>query len=123
MNPMDYLVHESKVALPLYPQFGTEPNLYYIPPRWAPRDFLEQLFGPHVQEALARYTDPDKKLFGLLRLFGTTETIISRFEVQDDVAIGFDYADRELVRVPLDEPMYIRPEYDQRHDVVRLNEP
>ena len=26
------LVHVRKVALPLYPQFGLEPNVYYIPP-------------------------------------------------------------------------------------------
>ena len=41
-NPVDYLVHVRKVALPLYPQFGTEPNVYYVPPRWAPRAFLLQ---------------------------------------------------------------------------------
>ncbi|MFN3966597.1 MAG: 4Fe-4S dicluster domain-containing protein, partial [Endomicrobiia bacterium] len=28
-NPIDYLVHIKKIALPLYPQFGTEPNVYY----------------------------------------------------------------------------------------------
>ena len=122
-NPMDYLVHEAKVALPLYPQFGTEPNLYYIPPRWAPRKFLKQLFGPNVEDAIDKYTNPDKKLFGLLRLFGTTETIISGFQVTDTEAIGFDRADRELVRVPLDEPMIVRPEFDDRFDVTRLNEP
>ena len=36
-NPLYYLIHVAKVALPLYPQFGTEPNGYYIPPRWVPR--------------------------------------------------------------------------------------
>ena len=36
----------SRSALPLYPQFGTEPNGYYIPPRWVPRPYLEQMFGP-----------------------------------------------------------------------------
>jgi len=39
-NPLYYLIHVAKVALPLYPQFGTEPNGYYIPPRWAPRSYL-----------------------------------------------------------------------------------
>ena len=120
---MDYLIHEAKVALPLYPQFGTEPNLYYIPPRWAPRNFLKQLFGPNVEDALAKYAEPDKILFGLLRLFGTTQTIISRFHITDDEAIGYDRADRELVRVALDEPFYIRPEYDEQYQVARLNEP
>src|SRR3972149_483599 len=31
-NPLYYLIKVEKVALPLYPQFGTEPNGYYIPP-------------------------------------------------------------------------------------------
>jgi nitrate reductase beta subunit len=31
-NPIDYLVHVKKMAIPLYPQFGLEPNIYYIPP-------------------------------------------------------------------------------------------
>ncbi|HJO80830.1 MAG TPA: dehydrogenase, partial [SAR202 cluster bacterium] len=65
----------------------------------------------------------DKKLFGLLRLFGTTETIISKFEVTNTEAIGYDRSERELLRVALDEPMYIRPEYDEKYAVSRLNEP
>ncbi len=36
-NPLYYLIRERQVALPLYPQFGTEPNGFYIPPRWVPR--------------------------------------------------------------------------------------
>jgi len=32
-NPLDYLVFVKKIALPLYPQFGLEPNTYYIPSR------------------------------------------------------------------------------------------
>lgn len=122
-NPMDYLIHEAKVALPLYPQFGTEPNLYYIPPRWAPRNFLKQLFGPNVEDAIERYTNPDKKLYGLLRLFGTTPTLIDSFEVTDDEAIGYDRSQRELVRVPLEEPFYERPAYDEEHKSHRYNEP
>ena len=38
-NPLYFLVHVAKVALPLYPQFGTQPNGYYIPPRWVARSF------------------------------------------------------------------------------------
>jgi nitrate reductase beta subunit len=122
-NPMDYMVYIAKVALPLYPQFGTEPNLYYIPPRWAPRTFLKQLWGPRIEDAIATYTDPDPKLFGLLRLFGATEKIIHHFEVTSTEAIGFDGADREMIRVGLEEPMYIRPEYDTQFAVTRFNEP
>ncbi|MAE71922.1 MAG: nitrate oxidoreductase subunit beta, partial [Gemmatimonadetes bacterium] len=50
-HPLYYMVHVAKVALPLYPQLGTQPNAYYIPPRWAPRPYLRQMFGPGVDEA------------------------------------------------------------------------
>jgi len=42
-NPLHYLIRQRQVALPLYPQFGTEPNGYYIPPRWVPRSYLIQM--------------------------------------------------------------------------------
>ena len=45
-NPIDFLVHVKKVALPLFPQFGLEPNVYYIPPLNVPRDFLLQNVWP-----------------------------------------------------------------------------
>ncbi len=50
-NPIDYLVHVKKVALPLFPQFGLEPNVYYIPPLHTPPAFLQQLFGPGAEAA------------------------------------------------------------------------
>ena len=37
------------IALPLYPQFGTEPNVYYIPPINVPEYFNKQLFGPGAE--------------------------------------------------------------------------
>jgi ethylbenzene hydroxylase subunit beta/complex iron-sulfur molybdoenzyme family reductase subunit beta len=62
------LVHEWKVALPLHAEWGTEPNVFYIPPlsthwiredgsvdesrRRLPTEYLESLFGPRVREAL-----------------------------------------------------------------------
>src|SRR3972149_2019784 len=51
-NPIDYLVHVARVAKPLYPQFGTQPNVYYIPPIHVPTKFLTQMFGPGVPEAM-----------------------------------------------------------------------
>ena len=122
-NPVDYLVHVAKVAKPLYPQFGTEPNLYYIPPRWAPRDFLKQLFGPGVEEAIETYKNPDDKLFGLLRLFGTTEEIIERFEVRGRTAIALDGNGREILRMPFDEPFIVRDRIDTQFAIQRFNEP
>ncbi|WP_457640890.1 4Fe-4S dicluster domain-containing protein [Persephonella sp.] len=63
------LVHKYKVALPLRPDFGTQPNVYYVPPLEGPPkfddegkpiegseripvEFLEKLFGPEVHQAL-----------------------------------------------------------------------
>jgi nitrate reductase beta subunit len=60
-NPLYYLVHVAKVALPLYPQLGTAPNGYYIPPRWVPRPYLHQMFGPGVDEAIERYMNPGSR--------------------------------------------------------------
>lgn len=63
------LVNQYKVALPLHPEYGTQPNVYYVPPMSGPRKFdkngkpiegseripmsyLESLFGPSVHDAL-----------------------------------------------------------------------
>ncbi len=63
------LVHKYKVALPLHPEYGTEANVYYVPPLAGPKKFdafgkpiegseripleyLESLFGPKVKSAL-----------------------------------------------------------------------
>jgi nitrate reductase / nitrite oxidoreductase, beta subunit len=69
-NPIDYLVHIEKVALPLFPQFGLEPNVYNIPPIHAPKAFLEQVFGPGVEQAIETYraAADDPELAGLLGL-------------------------------------------------------
>ncbi len=63
------LVHKYKVALPLRSDYGTQPNVYYVPPTEAPPKFdangkiiegstrvpiaeLEKLFGPEVNGAI-----------------------------------------------------------------------
>ena len=127
-NPIYYLVHVAKVALPLYPQFGLEPNGYYIPPRWAPRAYLRQMFGPGVDEAIARYTAPDRELLAVMQLFRATQHIIFRYEIiegpkvfdtiingqkwemYDDTVIGYGKDDQEVVRVKVQETQHIRPE-------------
>ncbi|MFQ5871767.1 MAG: 4Fe-4S dicluster domain-containing protein, partial [Candidatus Geothermarchaeales archaeon] len=108
-SPIDYLVHEAKVALPLYPQFGTEPNVYYIPPRWAPREHLHQMFGPGVERAIETYTDPNHELLGLLQLFGVTQRIIHRFKVTSTEAVAYEDSGKEIIRVPLEDKMIVRP--------------
>ena len=122
-NPIDYLVHEAKVALPLYSQFGLEPNLYYIPPRWAPRSYLKQLFGPNVEQAIERYSDPDERLFGVLRLFGMTDKIIGSYAMLDRAVRAFDEQGDHLLDIDFDEPIFVRPEYDEVAGTMRFNEP
>ncbi len=124
-NPIDYLVHTRKVALPLYPQWGLEPNVYYIPPLHVPTRFLEQLFGPGVEQAVQTYRnapdDPD--LSGLLSLFGSTARIVAKWRRQGQTVIGYDDQGKKIIEVPAVEPVYIRQAYDSRHDIVRTNIP
>jgi nitrate reductase beta subunit len=66
-GPIYKLVEEYEVAVRLHPEYRTEPNVYYIPPfappqhseggesldaERIPRNYLEELFGPAVNEAL-----------------------------------------------------------------------
>jgi nitrate reductase beta subunit len=127
-NPLYYLVRVEKVALPLYPQFGTEPNIYYIPPRWVPRQYLRQMFGPGVEHAIERYTNPSRELLAVLQLFRATQQIIFRYEIEDgekildtemngrhiemynDTVIGFNSQGQEIVRLSVAEPFHVRPD-------------
>jgi nitrate reductase beta subunit len=122
-NPLDYLVKIKKVALPLYPQFGTSPNIYYIPPVHVPNAFLEQLFGPTVLQAKAMYQNlkEDKQMLGAMMLFGANIRIIDKFEVKGDEVIGWDAKGTEVARVPFTEPTYVREHYDAKHKVYRHN--
>ena len=92
-SPVYHLVKVAKVALPLYPQFGTEPNVYYIPPRWAPRGYLRQMFGPGVDHAIEQYSKPDHELLGVLQLFGSTQRLVYSYKVEKDEVIGMEIAE------------------------------
>lgn len=130
-NPIYWMVKEERVALPLYPQFGTEPNGYYIPPRWVPLDYLMQMFGPGVEHAIEAYISPSRRMLGLLQLFRVTQKIISRFELIEgekigesevtlpsgkkktlqlfnDTTVGYDRGGKEIVRITVEEPVFER---------------
>jgi nitrate reductase beta subunit len=130
-NPLYYLIRERQVALPLYPQFGTEPNGFYIPPRWVPRGYLTQMFGPGVEHAIEQYTCPDRELLAVLQLFRASQQIIFRFEIQpgpkvaevevtmpdgktkvqeifNDTIRGFNKLNEEVVRITVEEPTFER---------------
>ncbi|HUE69817.1 MAG TPA: 4Fe-4S dicluster domain-containing protein [Pirellulaceae bacterium] len=131
-NPLYYLIRERQVALPLYPQFGTEPNGFYIPPRWVPRGYLVQMFGPGVDHAIEQYSCPDRELLAVLQLFRASQQIIFRFEIDEgpkvaevnvtmpdgttkvqeifnDTIRGFNKLNEEVVRVTVEEPTFERP--------------
>jgi len=122
-NPIDYLVHILKIALPLYPQFGTGPNVYYIPPIHVPDEFNRQLFGPGAKRSTELYTKAydDEKLVGLLMLFVSTDRIIHSFKVKKALCYGYDDQGREVVKVPLKEPIVVRKAYDRQSDVHRIS--
>jgi nitrate reductase beta subunit len=124
-NPIDYLVHIRKLALPLFPQFGLEPNVYYIPPIHAPMSFLHQMFGPDAEVAVRTYRDAkdDNDLAGLLALFGSSERLMPRWRRDDDWVSGLDEQGAEIVRVPLREPVQVGPAYDQLYQIARTNCP
>ena len=126
-DPLYYMVKIEKVALPLYPQFGTEPNGYYIPPRWVPRAYLRQMFGPGVDAAIDRYIVPDRELLAVLQLFRATNKILFKYAIEegpkvyeteihgrkftqyDDTVIGYGEDGVELVRTKVNEPLHVRP--------------
>lgn len=122
-HPIDYLVHVRKIALPLYPQFGTSPNVFYIPPVHVPPKFLQQIFGPGVADAVDAYLGAreDEVLAGLLQLFGSSPEIMDRFEVRDGVARAWDASGRAVAEVPVTEPLQMRPAYDAKRKVHRLD--
>jgi len=126
-NPFDYLIYFKKIALPLYPQFGLEPNVYYIPPINVPGQFNKQLFGPGAETAVQLYREAykDKYLIAVLMLMGCTDKIIHRFDVKGDIetgyAIGYDEKGAEIIRVPIKEPIIIRNKYDEQKDVYRIS--
>ncbi len=127
-NPLYYLVHVAKVALPLYPQFGTETNGYYIPPRWVPLPYLEQMFGPGVKNAVDRYQNPDRELLAVLQLYRRSNQIIARYEIENgpkvyettrdgqkfemynDTIIAYNRRGEEAFGTQVEEPVHIRPD-------------
>lgn len=124
-NPIDFLVHEKRIALPLYPQFGLEPNIYYVPPIHVDRKFNQQMFGPGAEQAVETYQRMrqglEPELRAVLLLCVSTDKILGRFDLQGNEAVGYDMEGIEVVRVPLEEPTIVRPFYDADRDVYRHN--
>ncbi len=124
-NPFDMIVRIKKIALPLYPQFGTQPNVYYVPPVHVPKDFLIQMFGPNVEEAITQYRNmkDDKELLAAFMLFGNTPRIIHSYKAEENYAVGYNEIGDEIVRVPYVEPVLDRPHWDAQFQTFRHNTP
>ena len=63
----------------------------------------------------------DPELKGVLMLMGATERWVDKFRLQGDYVYGYDAQGNEIVRVPLKEPIYLRPVYDRQFTVYRHN--
>ncbi len=124
-NPVDYLVHKKGLALPYYPQLGLEPNLYYVPPIHAPKEYLTQMFGPNVEDAMQRYKDIQKDPIaqGLFVLMGATDRIIHRFDVKGKDVRAFDEKNDLILSVPITEPVIERNPYSEALGAIRQNTP
>jgi nitrate reductase / nitrite oxidoreductase, beta subunit len=124
-NPIDYLIHKKEIALPYYPQLGLEPNIYYIPPIHANKEYLHQMFGPKVDQAIENYKNlkNDPIAQGLMVLIGSSDRILHSFKVKNEMAFGYDEKGDEIVRVPVTEPIFDRVAYDENLKAVRVNTP
>jgi DMSO reductase family type II enzyme iron-sulfur subunit len=115
-GPIHKLVYEWKVALPLHPEFGTEPNVFYVPPILPPTfdaegrfsdepripiDYLRYLFGPDVDAALITMMDEmERKKEG--KASELMDLLIARdwkslFKIQDVKVAGDDLDHRPLL--------------------------
>ena len=126
-HPLYYTIRVEQVALPLYPQWGTEPNGFYIPPRHSPRGYARQMFGPGVDNAIEKYLVPSRELLAVLQLWRASQQIIfrydvipgpkvfetqihgKRFEMYNDTVLGFNKSGKEVARIQVEEPIYVRP--------------
>ncbi len=119
-------MHVRKVALPLYPQFGLEPNVYYIPPiHVGSDDFLTMLFGPGARTAIERYQaamrGDDPELLAVLMLAVSTDRIIHRFRLDGDRVLAWDLDGEQVVDMPVTLPTIERPAFDPDLEVYRYN--
>lgn len=126
-NPIDFLVHVKKIAVPLLPQLGLEPNVYYIPPAHVgSQKYISMLFGPQGLEAVNNYVkiirERDQEALGALILTNSTDKIYTKFKVIGDEVIGYDLKGHEVIRVPIEERVIVRPSYDPNLKVYLRND-
>jgi len=124
-SPINYLVHsDEKVALPLYPQFGTRPQVFYMPPYHVPPEFLTQMFTPNtevkqndwpgdsyresIEIVQERARNPSHHVLGILQLFGATTELIETYEVTDERVRGWNREGEKVADIPFEEELEVR---------------
>jgi len=86
------------------------------------------MFGPGVDEAIEKYTNPSRELLAVFALFRASQKIVFRYEIiegakifertingktwsmYNDTIVGFSKSGKEIVRVSIEEPKYVRPD-------------
>jgi nitrate reductase beta subunit len=68
------------------------------------------MFGPLAEQAIAKYSKPSHELLAVLQLFGATQKLVYRYAVENTQVIGFGKNKQGVVRVPIDDPIIVRPE-------------
>ena len=84
------------------------------------------MFGPGVDEAIAKYTRPSRELLAVLQLFRACQEIIFRYEILEgekvfetttngkkwamynDTVVGYGKSGKEVARVTVEEPVFVR---------------
>ena len=124
-SPINYLAKSDEmVALPLYPQIGTQPQVFYMPPYHVPPEFLVQMFTPNTGEKLndwpgdtyretieivqERVRNPSHEVLGILQLFGATTRLIETYTVKENRVKGWDRKGNQVVDMPIEEELEIR---------------
>jgi nitrate reductase beta subunit len=85
------------------------------------------MFGPGVDDAIERYTYPDRELLAVLQLFRRSNRIIFRYEIKEgpkiyeatlrgrkitmynDTVIAYGQNGKEIFRTQVEEPVHVRP--------------
>ncbi len=85
--------------------------------------FLRQMFGPGVGAAIEAYrkAPEDRVLSAILTLIGSTPVSLHRFKLIGDKVAGYGEDGREILRVPVTEPLWVRAPVDPKSGVPRLN--
>jgi nitrate reductase beta subunit len=85
------------------------------------------MFGPGVDEAIERYSYPDRELLAVLQLFRRSNRIIFRYDIKEgpkiyeatlrgrkvtlynDTVIAYGQDGNEIFRTTVEEPVHVRP--------------